>query len=801
MSDATPDRASDSHRVDALRLLVDLGWRFLDTADALALRGGTRETILRPRLVDVLQTRRFDYRGQPHPLSPGGIDQIVREVQALNLVEGLLPANERLYRLLTLGVTVTEFMPDGRTHRPTVALVDWERPDANRWDVTAELQVLSAHGTHHRTADVVGYVNGLPLVVIGTPRPDAGQDGRSGLDEVVRRQLRDQRHDGIPGLFACAQLLLALGDGDARYGTTGTAFESWARWREEASDDMPSAQDRLPTALLRPERLLEFLRLFVLFDREAGKVVARPAQFFGVRALLARIRQRRPDGAREGGVVRHAAGSGRRLAMMFAARALLLHPSTQACRVLIVTDRLDLEDRLAHRAVDGDAAGAYGGKPRPGSGRALALRIGAGTERLVFASFRSLAAATKRPECRNPSADVVVLVDGGHRGPGDAIHARLRAVLPRAAFVAFAGTPPPTAAAAAAERPEGPSAHGFGPLVHAYAMQRAVDDGAVVPLFYEERLLAPPDDGADGDRIGPIARDIARHFRAHVGALGPGLKGLVATASKLDAVRYQRCLDATGLVRSAVVVSAPDRREGDTGIDESAIPDVQAWWHANAGRNARAREAKVLEDFGSDGAPELLIVVDRLLTGLDEPRNAILYIDRPLPLRTLMQALGQVNRLHAGKRCGLLVDYRGSLKELEPADIGGVFRKADLPSTGLEAREPPGVYRVRQPAGLDGPAPASAYLAICRRMLGVDGFATADAHEWAKRALVIDDIVGRALAEHSLHPQDAEASIRKALLPLLFASMGLDGAKDAIAQVIRVARPAPGLEPRATDRP
>ena len=133
MSDATPDRASDSHRVDALRLLVDLGWRFLDTADALALRGGTRETILRPRLVDVLQTRRFDYRGQPHPLSPGGIDQIVREVQALNLVEGLLPANERLHRLLTLGVTVTEL-----AHRADVP----SRVRARRDDALARARAI-----------------------------------------------------------------------------------------------------------------------------------------------------------------------------------------------------------------------------------------------------------------------------------------------------------------------------------------------------------------------------------------------------------------------------------------------------------------------------------------------------------------------------------------------------------------------------------------------------------------------------------------------------------------------------------
>lgn len=127
-----------SAHIPALHLLISLGWHFLSTAEALALRGSTREVILKTRLIEVLQTRRFDYKGEQFPLSPSGIDQILRQVQAVNLAEGLLRANERLYQILALGVTVTEFMPDSKKHQPTIALVDWADPSANRWDVTED---------------------------------------------------------------------------------------------------------------------------------------------------------------------------------------------------------------------------------------------------------------------------------------------------------------------------------------------------------------------------------------------------------------------------------------------------------------------------------------------------------------------------------------------------------------------------------------------------------------------------------------------------------------------------------------
>ena len=1085
MSAIPQTREQYSAHLPALHLLVNLGWQFLPTAEALELRGSTREVILKPRLIEVLQTRRFDYKGERYPLSPSGIDQIVRQVQALNLAEGLLPANERLYQLLTLGVTVTEFMPDGKKHQPTIVLIDWTDVGANRWDVTEELEVLSTHGTHHRVPDVVAYVNGLPLAVIEAKRPDAVHAGQAMVDEGISQQLRNQRNDEIPHLFAYAQLLLAVSNTDGRYGTTGTPMKFWARWREEAFTDaqltewknrplaiatqdvllrdkpaklqayfrrlwaqpmLPTDQDRLLAALLEPERLLEFLRLFVLFDRKAGKVVARYQQFFGIRALLARINQRKPDGGREGGVVWHTTGSGKSFTMVFLTKALVLHRNTQACRVLVVTDRLDLEDQLARNFMNSGAFGSAiatkkdGEKAKVGSGRELAHRIGHGSERIIFTLIHKFATASKLPECYNPSADMIVLVDEGHRSHGGETHERMRRALPRAAYVAFTGTP---------LLKKEKTANKFGPIVHAYTMQRAVEDGTVAPLLYEERVPEltineeavnrwfdritaglSSEQAADlkrkfankqavygaANRIELIAWDIAQHFSENIKKLELGLKGQVATGSKLDAIRYKQYLDDTGLVSSAVIISPPDSREGNTEVDESKLPEVQKWWNANVGKNPQTYEEQVLSDFGSDGSPDLLIVVDRLLTGFDEPRNTVLYIDKPLKEHNLIQAVARVNRLHKAKRYGVLVDYRGILKELdtavrayqdletrtqggyELADIEGLYHQISteykrLPSLhealwsifaevtnrqdleqyrqvlmpryaedaegqtydtrqkvrddfyealtqfglclqtalssrsffedhsfserdvqtykedlrffaslrkiarqdaletvdysvyeeqirrlvdkqviGCQVREPEGVYLVHQlgqpedveqwseektrnetdmirtrlkktieqdladdpyaqkvfaellkqaiaeaEAMFDHPIKqyalfkkfeeqvaareldgvpnifgdnkhARAYFGICRMVLGEDSFKGMDQEELVRESFAIDEVVQQAVAEHSLNPQNIEATIRKTLLPRLFGLMGLDKAKEAIDEIVQVAR-------------
>jgi type I restriction enzyme R subunit len=762
MSTAPNTAEQYSSHIPALQALIAMGWTFMSAEECLAARGGTGEVILPNVLIETLRKRRFHYKGREYPLSTNAIEQIVRELSSPSLHEGLLAANERLYNTLCLGVTVTEFI-DGKKHSPTIPIIDWDNPasDANSFVVTEELEVLSSDGTHPRRPDVVCYVNGIPLAIIEAKRPDSGNPNKSMLDEGISQSIRNQKNEEIPHLFAYSQLLLSVSGTDGRYATTKTPRKFWTRWREEELDEayfsefknkpipdavkdaifanrpqkvrayfeslwsanqLPTDQDRLIISLLSPERLLEFVRFFILFDQKVGKVAARYQQAFGIKQLAKRIEEKRPGGGRQGGVIWHTTGSGKSFTMVFLCKALLLQPTLKNCRVVVVTDRIDLEKQLAKTFLTGGAFGSEiasqkeGEKAKVSSGRDLAKRIGKGTERIIFTIIDKFNTASKLPECHNDSEDMIVLVDEGHRSHGGETHQRMRRALPNASYVAFTGTP---------LLKGDKTTNKFGPIVHAYTMQRAVEDGTVTPLLYEERkpalevnkkaidnwfekITAGLADRQKSDlkqkwgkkgpvygsanRIELIAWDIAVHFDENFKKLGQGLKGELATDSKLSAIRYKKALDETGLVSSAVIISPPDTREGHSDVDESQLPEVQQWWKDNIKGNAQDYERETIEHFGTDGAPDILIVVDKLLTGFDEPRNAVLYIDKPLKEHNIIQAVARVNRLHDAKRYGLLIDYRGILKELDTA-IEAYHDLANNTQGGFEIEDLAGLYQ------------------------------------------------------------------------------------------------------------
>lgn len=718
-----------SAKLPAIALLCSLGWRFMAPAQALAMRGGkTDEVVLREVLREQLAKRRFTFSGREHGLSAKAIDNLIAEVCSPPLNEGLQAANEKLYNHLLYGIPVPEFI-DGKKVSPTIALIDWQNPANNSFLFTEEFSVLRANGTETRRPDIVCFVNGIPLVVIEAKRPDGNASKGPTIDAGISQSLRNQRPDEIPRLFAYSQLLLSINSSEGRYGTCGTAAKFWAAWREEdiADADMQAlknqalsdaqkaaifdhrpvqdrdwyealiaggelavtGQDRLLISLLTPERLLEMVRYFTLFDRKAGKIVARYQQVFGIKRLIERISLKRKDGGREGGVIWHTTGSGKSFTMVFLSRALILHDALKQCRILVVTDRVDLENQLSNTFASG---GELSGKKdrlaaMATSGTRLAEQIGKGSERIVFSLIQKFNTATKLPECYNPSADIIVLIDEGHRSQGGENHIRMKQALPNAAFVAFTGTP---------LLKYDKTTNKFGPIVHAYTMQRAVEDRTVTPLLYEERIpdldvneraidswFARITEGlteeqqADlkrkfakkgqiytaDDRIRLIALDIANHF---VKNIDDGLKGQLACESKASAIRYKKYLDEAGLFESAVVISPPDSREGNTDVDESALPEVTQWWKANVGStDEQVYTRHIIDRFATDDSLKLLIVVDKLLTGFDEPRNAVLYIDKPLKQHNLIQAIARVNRLHPLKKFGLLIDYRGILAELD----------------------------------------------------------------------------------------------------------------------------------------
>lgn len=718
-----------SAKLPALTLLTNLGWSFLSPELALAARGGKNdEVVLRQVLRSELKKRTFTFAGKSYPLSEKAIDNLIAEVCSPALNEGLLTANERLYNHLLYGISVTEFI-DGKKASPTIALIDWQNPANNSFVFTEEFTVTRTGGVENRRPDIICFVNGIPLVVIEAKRPDSNAKKGPTIDEGISQSLRNQRHDEIPLLFAYSQILLSINGNEGRYATCGTPAKFWAAWREEDISDAEmyaiknkqikdeqlaslfshrpakdldwyqsliaagelavTGQDQLLISLLSPARLLEMTRYFTLFDKKAGKIVARYQQVFGIKRLIERINTRSVTGGREGGVIWHTTGSGKSFTMVFLSKALILHDSLKQCRIVVVTDRVDLEHQLSKTfASGGELAGKKDKEAAMAtSGKRLAEQIGKGTERIIFSLIQKFNTATKMPECVNNSADIIVLIDEGHRSQGGENHIRMKQALPNAAFVAFTGTP---------LLKDDKTTNKFGPIVHAYTMQRAVEDQTVTPLLYEERIPdldvneraidswferitegLSDDQKADlkrkfakkgqvygaEDRIRLIALDIANHF---VKNIDEGLKGQLACDSKASAIKYKKYLDEANLFESAVVMSPPDSREGNTAVDEAATPEVTQWWKDNVGNQDEQTYTKhIIERFDKDDSLKILIVVDKLLTGFDEPKNAVLYIDKPLKEHNLIQAIARVNRLHPKKKFGLLIDYRGILSELD----------------------------------------------------------------------------------------------------------------------------------------
>jgi type I restriction enzyme R subunit len=718
-----------SAKLPALALMSNLGWTYISPQQALSARAGkVDQVVLNQILREQLAKRTFIFAGKEHAISDKAIDSLIAEVNSPALNQGLITANEHLYNHLLYGISVTEFI-DGKRANPTISLIDWNNPQNNSFVFTEEFSVTRANGIEARRPDIVCFVNGIPLVVIEAKRPDGNAKKGPTIDEGISQSLRNQRHDEIPRLFAYSQILLSINGHDGRYGTCGTPTKFWATWREEDLSDLEmlaiknrklsaqqmdeifshrpvtclewyqkliaggelalTGQDQLLISLLLPERLLDMVRFFTLFDKRAGKVIARYQQVFSIKRLLQRIETKNPDGSRNGGVVWHTTGSGKSLTMVFLSKALILSENLKQCRIVVVTDRVDLENQLSRTFT---STGELAGKRDKAdaiatSGKRLAEQIGKGTERILFSLIQKFNTATRLPECVNTSPDIIVLIDEGHRSHGGESHQRMKLALPNAAFVAFTGTP---------LLKDDKTTNKFGPIVHAYTMQRAVEDKTVTPLLYEER---PPElnvneraidswfdritegltekQKADlkrksankgqvynaDDRIHLIALDIANHF---VKNIDDGLKGQLACDSKAAAIKYKKYLDEAGLFESAVVISSPDTREGNTEVDESGIPDVTKWWKDNVGsQDEQAYTRNIIDRFDKDDSLKLLIVVDKLLTGFDEPKNAVLYIDKPLKGHNLIQAIARVNRLHPKKKFGLLIDYRGILKELD----------------------------------------------------------------------------------------------------------------------------------------
>jgi type I restriction enzyme R subunit len=755
---ANEDAAS---QIPALDLLRQLGWEYLSPDDADRLRGGRKSDVLLTGILraQLARMNAFEYRGQRHPFGEGAIQDAIADLTNIP-DDGLVRTNERVWDLLRLGRAVPQTVDwDRRSY--DLQYVDWERPERNVYHVTEEFEVEAAGTTETRRPDIVCFVNGIPFVVIEC-KPAALPGGRVPVEEGISQHIRNQGANEIPRLFHYAQLLLSLAVREARYGATGTPLPFWFGWRERelpeadlvamrgarpaaertalrdtlmasrfrtvmeplASYDAKIAhaqevteQDRLLWALCQPRRLLELVRHYTLF--EAGdRKVARYQQYFAVRDVIAKVRQRRPDGSRVGGVVWHTQGSGKSLTMVMLADAILREFGDQEPRIVLVTDRVDLDDQIYDTF-----RGAGVGLVQADSGEELRAYLTDPRAKIVTTLVHKFARALKTKEALAADANVFVLADEGHRTHGGTLNAAMRIALPKAAYIGFTGTPILKGDKQTVEK--------FGGIIgQPYTIRQAVEDHAVVPLVYEGRhtmqhVQAGPMDAwfekytkgltpaqqadlkrkySTSDRLNEaeqkiraIAWDVSVHFQTNFQGKTP-FKGQLVAPSKEAALLYKRFLDEFRMVSSEVLISAPDTREGHTEVDEvdttSNRPSVLDFWAKTMKRfsSEETYRKDVINRFKKSDEPEIIIVVDMLLTGFDAPRNAVLYLTRPLKEHTLLQAIARVNRVYAGKDHGLIIDYYGVLSALDEAldlytALDGKYDKEDLGDVMTDIRK------------------------------------------------------------------------------------------------------------------
>lgn len=734
----------------ALRLLQGMGWQTLTPEEALRMRRGRLGSVLlEPVLAERLAAvNRVRARTGDVPFSEANIATAIERLRGTGPL-GLLRANEAMTDLLLLGTSLPQ-MVEGETRSHSLRYIDWTTPTNNVFHVVPEFEVTRSRRTDSYIPDLVFFVNGIPLGVI------EGKAMRVDVKQGVSQHLRNQSPDGITSLFATVQILGAINIRDARYATVGTAAKFWAIWRDDPDEEAaaraavgsePSAQDRLLHALFRPDRILDMARRFTLFD--AGeKKIARYQQVHAIKRILARLRTVGANGKRSGGVLWHTQGSGKSLTMVMLARALAMEESIPAARVVLVTDRTDLDDQLSTTFRNS------GLEPvQATSGRHLLESVLRGRG-LVSSTLQKFNAALNVRDLRDDSADVFLLVDESHRSQSGAMHTRLRKVFRNACYLGFTGTP--------LLKKEKSTFARFGDLIDRYDMRQAVEDGQVVPLLYEGRLVEQevnkagldvwfdrttaslsPEARADLKRrfarmaevgqtsgtLAAIAFDISQHFASTFG--GTPFKGQIVAFNKRTAVRLKKALDDIGLVTSEVVISPPDEREDHDEVEEEPSDEVQAFWRRMVGPTGRYGDERAYVDgittaFKKSETPELLICVSKLLTGFDAPRNAVLYICRKMENHELLQAIARVNRLFEGKEHGLIVDYQGLLGSLDKAlaayDALAGYDEEDIADIVRSVKEEVDALPQRHADLLDvfRGVPPPADLEACRRHLADD---------------------------------------------------------------------------------
>ena len=710
---------SESHVEDAaLEWLSGLGFAVLHGPDIspdapTPQRISYDQVLLTPRLGKALK------RLNPH-VPAETLEEVLRKVQQTE-TPSLIEENRRLHRFLIEGVPVEVAREDGSIGGDIARLIDFDDVDANDWLAVNQYTVVE-HG-HNRRPDVVLFVNGLPLAVIELKNPS---DENATLEGAFN-QLQTYK-DQIPSLFRTNAALVTSDGLNARLGSLTANLERFMPWRTlDGSAVAPKGVPELETVIkgvFDKTRFLALIRDFTVFgDTGSGivKIVAGYHQFHAVRqAVVSTATATSPDGDRRIGVIWHTQGSGKSLLMAFYAGQIIAHPAMENPTIVVITDRNDLDDQLFGTfAMCRDLLRQT---PQQADSREdlqkVLTRPSGGVVFTTIQKFTPEHGETEYPVLTD-RRNVVVIADEAHRSQygfrakvarrtGEISYGfakYLRDALPNASFIGFTGTP--------IEQEDVNTPAVFGQYIDVYDINRGVEDGATVPIYYESRIARieldegekphlddevaelTEDEAEDEQeklkrkwanveavvgaekRLAMVARDLVEHFDNRVVGMD-GKAMIVCMSRRICVALYDEIIklrpqwhsddDESGKIKIVMTGAASDPKE----------------WQQHIGGKAR-RELLAKRAKDSDDPLKLVIVRDMWLTGFDAPSMHTMYIDKPMRGHGLMQAIARVNRVFRDKPAGLIVDYIGIAQNLKSAL--GQYSGDDQQHAGIDEKE------------------------------------------------------------------------------------------------------------------
>lgn len=716
-------------QIPALQLLIKMGYQYLSPDEALELRGSrTSNVLLEPILRTQLEKiNSIQYKDKEFSFSESNISAAIIALRELPVQDGFIKANQAFVDLITLGKSLEQTILNDKKSF-SFQYIDWKNIENNIFHVTEEYVVLRSDRNDTYRPDIVLFINGIPMVIMEcksnvTKDPvneaisqhlrNQQEDGIRGLYQYsnlvmslavnearfattathkefwsVWKEIFRTKEEGVQYGDAIRQLKNSELPDTERAAIFKQRFKNVLHYFNQLQKEevMITEQDKLIFSLCQQSRLLDLIFNYIVYD-DGIKKITRYQQYFAIKETLKKISIPDSNGRRTGGVIWHTQGSGKSLTMVMLAQLIAVQKDIKNPKIILVTDRIDLNTQITETFqkchVDVEEAQ---------TGKHLIELINSPTDAVITTLIHKFEAAINQTKDGFASPDIFVLIDEGHRSQYGSFNVKMQKVFPNACFVAFTGTP--------LMKKEKSTANKFGGLIDVYSIIDAVEDKAVVPLLYEGRhnLIEVNEKPLDTffDKIAePLtiygkaalkrkystatqlnkadqviyarAWDISEHFESNI--QGTGFKGQLVAPNKTTAIKYREYIKEIGKVSCEVLISAPDTRENYEDAFEENEDVVLKFYKAMMGKYGKQEtyEKSVISAFKKQEQPEIIIVVDKLLTGFDAPNNQVLYITRGLKEHTLLQAIARVNRVAPGKEYGFIIDYFGNLENLDNA--------------------------------------------------------------------------------------------------------------------------------------